>query len=482
MGIGEISPIPFFCHINARKPHGIQHFGQADRESVRIYVRNFLSMKFIAIVSIILAALCSAIAQHPQVLASAAGRSFYASDLSADARRIYEDSEQFIKKERERLLSDMINDAVLELEAKERKLTVAQVIQAEQKKIPAPTDAEVKSVYDANAAALGNRPYEEVKKEIAEYMHGQAAQKLIAAFVEGLHTKHKATPGKDVNAFGLKPTEVLATVGTQSITLQEFEDKNKIALWDARMDIYEHLRGELEAIVLNVLVTEEAKARNIDAGELIAAEVTNKMRDYSDEERLALETGLRDRLFAKYKAAILLKEPTPIVLNISADDDPSFGNATAPVTVVMFTDLQCPACARTHPVLKKVLAEYGDKVRLVIRDFPLETVHPNAFQAAAAANAANAQGKFVEFSELLYRNQQALDRASLLKHAADLGLNMKQFELDFSGEKAAAEVRKDIADGKSYGINSTPTIYVNGVKVHRLSADGIRRAIDRALK
>jgi protein-disulfide isomerase len=439
-------------------------------------------MKFIAIVSVILAVLCPATAQQPQALATAAGRSFYSSDLPADAQRIYENSEQFIKKERERLLSDMINDAVLELEAKELKVTVAHVIQAEQKKVPVPTDAEVKSVYDANAAALGNRPFEEVKKQIAEYMHEQAAQKVIAAFIDGLRTKHKVAPGKNVNAFGLKSNEVLATIGGEAITLQEFENKNKIALWDARVDIYEHLRGELETIVLSGLIAEEAKARKIEAGELIAAEVTNKLRDFTDEERLALETGLRDRLFAKYQAAILLKEPTPVVLNISADDDPSFGNSAAPVTVVMFTDLQCPACARTHPVLKKVLSEYGDNVRLVVRDFPLETIHPNAFEAAAAANAANAQGKFVEFAELLYRNQQALDRASLLKYAADLGLNVKQFELDFSGEKAAAEVRKDIADGKSYGIHSTPTIYVNGVKVHRLSADGIRRSIDRALK
>ena len=439
-------------------------------------------MKFIAVFLVILTVLQAATAQQKQALAIAGGRSFYSSDLPPDAQKLHENTEQLIRSERTRLLAEMINDTVLELEAKERKISVDQLVQDERKKIADPTDAQIRAVYDANAAALDNRPLEEVRDQIKAYMREQEAQKLFAAFSKDLRVKHKYTAGKDVNALGLKPTEVLATIGTRSITLQEFEDKNKVSLWDTRVELYEHLRCELESVILNALVAEEAKSRNIDASELVAAEITSKMRDYSDEERLALETGLRDRLFAKYKPQFLLKEPDPVVQNISADDDPSFGNAAARVTVVMFTDLQCPACARTHPMLKKVLTEYGDKVRLVVRDFPLENIHPNAFQAAVAANAANAQGKFVEFAELLYRNQQALDRDSLLKYAAELGLNVKQFELDFTGEKAAAEVRKDIADGKSYNISGTPTIYVNGVKVHRLTADGFRRAIDRALK
>jgi protein-disulfide isomerase len=132
-------------------------------------------------------------------------------------------------------------------------------------------------------------------------------------------------------------------------------------------------------------------------------------------------------------------------------------------------------------VLKQTLAEYGDKIRFVVRDFPLENIHENAFQAALAANAARAQGKFFEYSEILYRNQDALDRASLVKYATELGLNAKQFELDFSDARTQAEVRKDQADGRSYGIGGTPAIFVNGIKVQRLSSQAFRRAIDRAL-
>jgi len=147
----------------------------------------------------------------------------------------------------------------------------------------------------------------------------------------------------------------------------------------------------------------------------------------------------------------------------------------------MFTDFQCPACSGTHPVLKQTLATYGDKIHFVVRDFPLENIHKNAFQAALAANAARAQGKFFEYAEILYQNQDALDKASLLKYAAQLGLNAKQFELDFTDARVKAEIQKDQADGRSYGVSGTPTIFVNGVKVQRLSADSFRRAIDRAL-
>jgi protein-disulfide isomerase len=152
------------------------------------------------------------------------------------------------------------------------------------------------------------------------------------------------------------------------------------------------------------------------------------------------------------------------------------------VTVVMFSDFQCSACSATHPVLQKVLAEYGDKIRFVVRNFPLTTIHENAYQAALAANAANAQGKFFEYTEILYRNQDALDIESLKKYAGESGLNLSQFELDLQSERAAETLRKDMADGRSYGITGTPTIFVNGVKVRVITTDGFREAINKALK
>ena len=195
-----------------------------------------------------------------------------------------------------------------------------------------------------------------------------------------------------------------------------------------------------------------------------------------------LQNDLAKRLFKKYNANFLLKEPEPLVLNISIENEPAQGKPNAPVTVVMFTDFQCPACSAVYPVLKKVVLEYGDKVRLVVRDFPLVNLHENAFNAALAANAANAQGKFFVYKELLYKNQENLDKASLIKYAEQIGLNIEQFKLDLENKKFADEVRADMADGKSYGINATPTIFVNGVKVRELSAENFRNAIEKVLK
>jgi protein-disulfide isomerase len=127
------------------------------------------------------------------------------------------------------------------------------------------------------------------------------------------------------------------------------------------------------------------------------------------------------------------------------------------------------------------MAAYPGKIRFVVRDFPLEAIHENGFQAARAAGAANLQGKFFDYIEILYKNQNALDLASLKKYAAQIGLNVQQFELDFNSEKVAAEVRKDMADGEALNIGSTPTIFVNRKRVRNLSVGGFKEAIDKAL-
>lgn len=98
-----------------------------------------------------------------------------------------------------------------------------------------------------------------------------------------------------------------------------------------------------------------------------------------------------------------------------------------------------------------------------------------------AAGAANAQGKFFEYTEILYKNQGALDTASLKKYAQQIGLNAAQFDIDFNSEKIAAEIRKDMADGESYGINGTPTIFINGRRQRHFSVEEFSAAIQKAL-
>jgi len=133
-----------------------------------------------------------------------------------------------------------------------------------------------------------------------------------------------------------------------------------------------------------------------------------------------------------------------------------------------------------HPVLDEAQKVYKDRVRFVIRDFPL-SMHENARKAAEAANAAHAQGKFFEYIALLFKRQKALDVPSLKKYATELGLNRAAFDAALDRGTFAAEVRHDISDGEMYGVNSTPTIFVNGVMLRTLSAEALKSAIDQAL-
>ncbi|MCD9189318.1 MAG: thioredoxin domain-containing protein [Pyrinomonadaceae bacterium] len=439
-------------------------------------------MKIITTLFCVLLVSLTLFAQKPdEVLATANGKNYTAKDLSPEARQVWENQSKTIAEVRTNLLSQMVADALFEADAKARNVPVEKVVEEAKAKIPAPSNAQIQAVYEANRSVFGEKTLAEVKPQIVAFLNREPEQKALQTLVDSLKTKYKVTFGKDVNAPDLKTLEVLATIGTKTIPAQEFEEKQKFALYEFRADIFDAVRESLEETIYSDLVIAEAKARNIDAGELLAQEITNKMRDYSDEERFALQSALMKTLFTKYKVNFALKEPAPVVQNISVDDDPSKGSATAPVTIVMFSDFQCPACAATHPVLKKVIAEYGAKIRFVVRDFPLP-MHKDSFQAALAANAANKQGKFFEYTEILYGRQNALDTASLKKYATELGLNLQKFEIDLSDEKAASEIRKDIEDGNSYGISSTPTVFVNGAKVRRLSADGFREAIERALK
>jgi protein-disulfide isomerase len=133
-----------------------------------------------------------------------------------------------------------------------------------------------------------------------------------------------------------------------------------------------------------------------------------------------------------------------------------------------------------YPVVEEVLKSYGPRVHFVMRNFPLTTVHPNAYNAAQAAEAAKAQGKFWEYIDVLFKNQTTLDRDSLKKYATQVGLDRKQFDADFDSGKYEPVVRHDLEEGEGYGIDSTPTIFINGVVLTEFSGEGLKAAIEKA--
>ena len=419
--------------------------------------------------------------QSADIIGTAPGKNFTSASLSPGGQKLFTEQKTEVANLRGQLLAKMLKEVLLDAESRVTSIAPEKLLASAASKAAVPTAAELQKIYSANSAAVGGRSFEEVREELNRYVKQSREEAAISSYIDSLKTKHKAVPGKDVNAAPLKPADVLVAVGARTITAGEFEAKNKAALNDFERNIYEDLKADLKASMLSVLIAEEAKALGVETGSIYAAEVSDKLKTYTEQEKFDLETALQKRLFAKYRAAILLKEPEPFAQPISVDDDPAAGPAAAPVTIVMFSDFQCPACAAAHPLLKAVMAEYPGKARLVVRDYPLTTIHANAFRAALAANAAKAQGKFFEYAEILYKHQGELDDASLSKYAVDLGLNLKQFELDLNDVKTAAEVRKDMADAAVYGVSWTPTIYINGIKLMRAASGDMREAIDRAL-
>lgn len=152
---------------------------------------------------------------------------------------------------------------------------------------------------------------------------------------------------------------------------------------------------------------------------------------------------------------------------ISTDDDPSKGSEDAKVTIVEFSDYQCPFCGRfARDTLPLIVSEYVDtgKVRIVFRDFPIAG-HQNAQKAAEASECADEQGKFWEYHDKLFANQQYLGIVDLKQYAKDLGLDSAKFDQCLDSGKYASEVQKDFQDGQSYGVSGTPTFFVNDIQI-----------------
>ncbi len=421
-------------------------------------------------------------AQKPDdVLATANGRTFTVRDLSVETQQAVTSLPTRVFATRTAMLDQMVNQRLLDAEAKATRVSTGKIIANLKAKIADPSEAEIKGIYDANRESLGDLTLEQSRRQIVGYLRRTPEQAALAKLFATLKIKYKYTAGKPVNSPNLAPADIVATVNLQPITAKEYEGFAQIALSELSSVVSGLINDELNQAIYNALLADEAKSLGIDAGTLIAREITNKMKDYSDAERFGLEAALYTLLTAKYKVNVQYKAPPPLVQTISVDDDPAMGPPDAPVTIIMFSDFQCSACAATHPVLKQAIDAFPGKVRFVVRDYPLESIHENAFNAAKAAGAAHAQGKFFEFAEVLYKNQDALDTPSLRKYAADLGMNAKQFELDFNSEKTAAEVRKDMDDGNAYIVNSTPTIFINGVRIRDISPASFRAAIQRAL-
>jgi protein-disulfide isomerase len=164
------------------------------------------------------------------------------------------------------------------------------------------------------------------------------------------------------------------------------------------------------------------------------------------------------------------------------------GEMNAPVTLEEFGDFQCPPCAGFHPELKRVEAEYGSRLRVIFRHYPL-AIHKHAREAARAAEAAALQNRFWEMHDLLYEKQdewsEACDvRQQFIRYAGDLGLDVERFTKDMDSQEVNERVRLDEQRAESLDVPGTPSLFINGSQVPSayMSASGIREQINAALK
>jgi protein-disulfide isomerase len=168
------------------------------------------------------------------------------------------------------------------------------------------------------------------------------------------------------------------------------------------------------------------------------------------------------------------------VYNIPTGGSPARGAENAKVTVVEFSDYQCPFCGQAESLVSQVLETYPKDVKLVYKQFPLTSIHPNAMPASKAALAAGRQGKFWEMHKLIFENQRQLGPEKYTEFAEKLSLDVPQFQKDMESPEILAQINREMQEARAADVTGTPTIFVNGKRLMNRSFDGFKQMIEAA--
>lgn len=279
----------------------------------------------------------------------------------------------------------------------------------------------------------------------------------------------------------------IATVNGQKLTFADLERQENNKLLQSRYTYYEAQRKALDDLIDQQILEQQARKENITVDQLIDREVKSKLPADPTEEQLrvtyeVLDTDqpydairgklldhIRESRLTKAKAAYVkqLRSQATIAIaleppqaNVELANSMMKGSPNAQVVLVEFADYQCPYCQKIHPELEKLKQEFGDKLSIVYKDYPLP-MHPHAEKAAEAARCAGVQGKFWEFHDLLFTDKK-LEAADLKQDARTLQLDGTKFDKCLDGGEQSAAVQRDLAEGKKLGLNATPSFFVNG--------------------
>lgn len=305
--------------------------------------------------------------------------------------------------------------------------------------------------------------------------------------------------------------QVSAVINGRRVTQQEVDDSILSQLLPLRQQIYELRKKALESLILREILDAEAKRRGVTVEELRRqltdvkvsvppaevekvylenASVLAAMSPDEARERIRLDLESQARIRHYLDALSKLREGTTVEIYMEEARLPltvgaapfTRGPAEAPVTIVEFSDFQCPYCRNVQPTLKRIAESYGDKIRLVFKHLPLTDIHPRALPAALAAFCAGEQGAFWQYHDALFASDD-LSPEWLGQTAARLGLHPPRFESCLGSEKARAAVLGDAQEARRLGINGTPTFVINGQPVSgAVSFNEFKGLIDRELK
>ncbi len=286
------------------------------------------------------------------------------------------------------------------------------------------------------------------------------------------------------------PARDVAVVAGEAVTEDELNAAIGNKLMRVKTEEYNARRASLEEIIANRLLRNEAAKRHGTVDELLNAEVDAKVSVPAaadlesfydgvkerfpgvskDEALKSIADGMRRQQFAKKKTEFVQKlrrasgvkvflEPPRVEVKA---EGPSRGSASAPVTIVEFSDFECPFCSHSVDTIHKLRETYGDKVRVVFRDFPLAS-HRGAPRAAEAARCADEQEKFWEMHDRLFAKGGSVGPdAELRKAATEAGLNVEAFNACLASGKYTGAWKASQEDGFRAGVMSTPTFFVNG--------------------
>jgi protein-disulfide isomerase len=296
------------------------------------------------------------------------------------------------------------------------------------------------------------------------------------------------------------PAEVLARVGDEEITRSEVEeaagdrldqiDKQLVQCQvEARKGRHDLVEGQTRQMVRERLLAAEAESRGVTQDELLQAEVQSRASDISEADvdafyaenqarigqpkeaiagqiRQFLRQQRESEAYEEFISGLEERETVeytmgPYRVQVAAEGAPAKGPADAPVTIVEFSDFECPYCSRVVPTLDRVKEEYGDRVRLVFKQYPLP-IHGNAQKAAEASLCAHDQGEFWAMHDAMFADQRNLGPDGLAAMAEGIGLEMEAFRQCLSSGKYEAAVKEDLNDGLAVGVSGTPAMFVNG--------------------